>query len=44
MFNLEDKIFPIPNDKTFIPIKNKFSKKHDVNKYYKKNSGKSRYF
>jgi len=26
MFNLEDKIFPISNEKTFIPIKNKFKK------------------
>lgn len=32
MFNLEDKIFPIKNDKTFIPIKNKFKKKYETNK------------
>jgi cytochrome b involved in lipid metabolism/protoporphyrinogen oxidase len=35
MFNLEKKIFPIPNDKTFIPIKNKFTKKYDLDKIIK---------
>tara|TARA_B100000795_G_C22776198_1_gene430138 strand:+ start:316 stop:1851 length:1536 start_codon:yes stop_codon:yes gene_type:complete len=32
MFNLEDKIFHIPNDITFIPIKSKFKKKYNTNK------------
>ena len=41
MFNLEDKIFPITNDKTFIPIKNKFTKKYDVDKTLKKILDKS---
>ena len=36
MFNLEDKIFPISNEKTFIPIKNKFSKKYDINNIIKR--------
>lgn len=41
MFNLEDKIFPITNDKTFIPVKNKFTKKYDVDKTLKKILDKS---
>lgn len=36
MFNLEDKIFPITNDKTFIPVKNKFSKKYNIDSIIKK--------
>ena len=32
MFNLEDKIIPISNKKTFIPIKSKFKKKYNNNK------------
>ena len=44
MFNLEEKIFPITNDKTFIPIKEKFTKKYDINKIIKKILDKSESF